>query len=244
MAARPMCRSIAWSSDTVKLALTATANGDFLCNTAGATNFRVRATAFVSGVTSVWVNLSAARRPGRHRLAARHGGREWARTPPFTPPSRSPPRPPRPTSLSFRAPLRRRWPSARSSSRVLLAAAESPSSLDHSPLGRRYRRHVRRRDTGAMRTATIRVRRPQVSAYTVNPTGLGTAVGHGIRQSHPWRSTRRRSAPALIGLSLDYGDRRRQISGAARRRATSWRSISTPPRSPRSTGTSNSPRMQ
>jgi hypothetical protein len=48
---------------TVKLAVTVTANGDFLCGISGASNFRVRSTAFVSGVASIWVNLSGAHGP-------------------------------------------------------------------------------------------------------------------------------------------------------------------------------------
>jgi hypothetical protein len=48
---------------TLKLALTVVANGNFLCNTAGTTNFRIRATAFSSGVAAIWVNLSSAEGP-------------------------------------------------------------------------------------------------------------------------------------------------------------------------------------
>lgn len=48
---------------TVKLATSVTANGDLLCPVGGSTNARMRATAFSSGVASIWANFTGAPGP-------------------------------------------------------------------------------------------------------------------------------------------------------------------------------------
>jgi hypothetical protein len=162
---------------TLKLALTATANGNFLCNTAGATNFRVRATAFVSGVATVWANLSSAQGPiviVSPRVSVDTVG-QW---PTFH------------AAISFN-------PAASATDaivvqgsatktvvirRIMLSGVATAAGIKVSFI-RRSTGDTGGTSSGVTPTAADTndpTPTAAVSTYTVNPSGLGTAVGGGI----------------------------------------------------------------